>query len=295
MSDYKIFSDGACDISTEDLKKLDIETLPFYVSLNGVDYQKELVEMPLDTFYDAILNKHIFPKTSLPSAQDYVNAFTPYIENNKAIICFTITSTLSGSVQSAETAKIMLMETYPNAKIYIVNSLLATGSQSLLIREAVKMRDAGYDIEKLYNACEELKKTGRIIFMVGTLEYLEKGGRIGKLAALSGSIFNIKPLIILEDGEIHVGGVSRGRKKGISKLSQLCKEHFEKTGENPSDYIFSIGTSNTPDEIPVFKQEIKSVDPRINFAQDFQIGATIASHTGPDTLGLCFIKSYDKI
>lgn len=295
MDSFQIFSDGACDIELEELEKLNVKTIPFYISFNGSDYYKELTELSLDTFFKKVINEHVFPKTSLPSIEDYINAFTPSIKEGKDIICFTITNSLSGSVQSAENAKSILLEDYPDAKIYIINSLLATGAQALLIKEAVKMRDNNYDVDKVYEICEKLKETARIIFMVGTLEHLEKGGRIGKLASLSGSIFNIKPLIILENGEIRVGGVARGRKKGISKLVAICKEHFEKSGESIDDYIFKIGTSNTPDETQVFKTELVNSCGSMNFESDFQIGATISSHTGPDTIGLCFIKAYDKI
>ena len=295
MSDYQIFSDGACDIALELKEKYHIKTIPFYVSLNGTDYLREIEELPIDEYYNNMIQQHIFPKTSLPSVHDYVNAFTPVLEEGKDIICFTITDTLSGSFQSAATAKIILAETYPDAKIYIINSWLATGAQSLLLLEAGKMQQAGYSIEQVYEISEKLKKTSRILFMVGSLEYLEKGGRIGKLVSLSGSILKIKPLIELKDSEINLAGVTRSRKSGLKKLAQLTGEHFQKHQENPENYSFIIGTTNNWEEVPCFENFLKESVPKGTFLSPFQIGATISAHTGPDTTGICFIKDYRSI
>ncbi len=295
MSSFQIFSDGSCDIPLADLAKYNIKTIPFYVSVDNENYAKELEELELNQFYDKIINEKIYPKTSLPSVQDYMNAFTPVLQEGRDVICYTITLTLSGSYQSASTAKQILEETYPDAKIYIVNSWLATGAQQLLLFEAVKMRDAGRSVDEVYKISEELKKTGRIIFMVGTLDYLEHGGRIGKLASLSGKILNIKPLILLDGGEINVAGVSQSRKKGIKKLSALTKAFFEKIQENPMDYTFLIGTTNTWNETEPFQKMILEDIPGIKMLPPFQIGATISTHTGPDTIGICFLKNYEKL
>lgn len=292
MQEFQIFSDGSCDLKPEIALKHNIKLIPFYVSLDHENYFKEIEELSVNDFYKRMIDEHIYPKTSLPSVQDYINAFTPYLEQGINIICYTITDTLSGSYQSATTAKIMLEETYPNAKIYIVNSWLATGALALLVMEASKMQSAGLKIDKVYELSEELKTTSHIVFMVGSLDYLQKGGRIGKLAALSGSILNIKPLIELKDSEIGVAGVSRSRKKGIKKLSELTKAHFEKTGLQIKDYIFTIGTTNTWEEVEPFFNILKDDLPDAEFIEPFNIGATISTHTGPDTIGVCFIKKF---
>lgn len=295
MSDFEIFSDGACDLSLNLIKEYGIKIIPFYVSFDGQNYFKEIEEISLNDFYDKIINNNVFPKTSLPSVQDYINAFTPCIEAGKGIICFTITDSLSGSYQSAEAAKQILEENFPNAKIYIINSWNATGSQSLILKEASRMKSNGLSIEEVYKTSEQLKKTARIFFMVGSLKYLEKGGRIGKLAALSGGLLSIKPLIVLKEGEINVAGVSRSRKKGIEKLAEITKSHFLKTSENPLDYIIKIGTTNTPEEVPYFESVVSKLIPEAEFLTPFNIGATISSHTGPDTIGICIAKKYENL
>lgn len=292
MFNYQIFTDGSCDIPRNIASQHNIKVIPFYISLGKETYLKEIEELSLESFYKKIMQEKIYPKTSLPSTQDYINAFIPALEEGKDIICYTITETLSGSYQSASAAKSMLLETYPNAKIFIVNSWLATGAQYLLLMESSKMQKSGYPIEKVYELSEKLKKESRILFMVGSLNYLQKGGRIGKLAALSGTILNIKPLIVLQNGEINTAGVARSRKKGIQKLIELTKEYFEKTSEKPEQYHFMVGVTNTWEEAKMLEKDLENTLTSTDFEETFQIGATISSHTGPDTIGICFIKDY---
>ncbi|MCI8341739.1 MAG: DegV family protein [Firmicutes bacterium] len=295
MRTFQIFSDGASDIPLETAQKNNIGIIPFYVSIGNEKYQKELFELTLNEYYDAFINKNMFPKTSLPSVQDYIDAFTPALESGADVLCFTITNTLSGSVQSAHAAREILEEKYKDSKIYVLNSMLATGAQDLLVSEAVRMRDNGLDAREAYNFCLRLIPTGRIMFMVGGLSHLQKGGRIGKLVSLSGGILKIKPLIELKNGEINIAGVSRSRKNGIKKLAEITLDYFNKNTQNPEDYSFKIGYTNTPEEVPIFENEIKSILPNAKFENCFLIGATISSHTGPGTLGVCFIKKYDKL
>lgn len=293
MADFQIFSDGSCDIERNLAKENNIKIIPYYVSLNHTDYFKEVEELPLEEFYKEMIGKNVFPKTSLPSVQDYINAFTEDLEKGKDILCFTITTTLSGSYQSALSAKMILEETYKDAKIIIINSFHATGSEMLMVLEAARMQRDGLSIEKIAEICEKMKIDGRIIFLVGSLENLRRGGRIGKLAAISGGILNIKPLIVLKDGEINVGGIARGIKKASKKIVELTTEHFKESGENYKDYIFTIGTTNLFDDVEPLKENVLKELPDANFIDPFRIGATIASHTGKDTLGLCFVKKYE--
>ncbi|WP_313525745.1 DegV family protein [Anaerotignum sp.] len=293
MADYQIFSDGACDIGKEREKEFGISLIPFYVSLDHEKYYKEIEEISLDEYYKYMTEQKGYPKTSLPSVQDFIDAFRPVLQEGKDIICLTITPSLSSSIQSATTAKLMLEEEFPNAKIYVINSWNITGSQTLMLMEMARMKKDGKTIDEVLDYVEKAKSDARIHFMVGDLSYLEIGGRIGKIATLSGSILKIKPLIILKGGEINVGGAVRSRKKGLTKLVEITTEHFKTTGENPKDYISLVGTTNVWEDVPEFEDDLKKALPDMEFIQSFQIGATVASHTGPGTIGVCFAKKYE--
>ncbi len=293
MSNFQIFTDGSADIPLNIADEKQISIIPFYISFDSEHYYKELFEISREEFFDKLINKKLFPKTSLPSVQDYIDSFTPALEKGKDIVCFTITDTLSGSYHSALTAKEILTEKFTEREIYIINSWAATGATQLMVYEACRMRDNDLSSKTVFDVCEKMKKELRIMFMVGALTHLEKGGRIGKLVSLSGGILKIKPLIELKNSEINVAGVVRSRKNGLKKLVEITKEHFIKNNENPKNYIFTIGTTNTPEEVPVFFDELKEILPAENFLSPFYIGATIASHTGPDTVGVCFVKKYE--
>ena len=217
MAEYQIFSDGACDIGFEKAEELGIQLIPFYVSIDHENYYKEILEISLDDYFRYMTQEKGYPKTSLPSIQDDIDAFTPALEAGMDILCITMTRSLTASLESAMTAKSMLEEDFPRAKIHVINSWLATGAQSLLLMEMARMQKNGKSLEDVVAYVEKAKADGRIHFMVGDLSYLEIGGRIGKVATVSGGLLKIKPIIILKGGEIGVGGVCRARKKGLSQ------------------------------------------------------------------------------
>ena len=234
-----------------------------------------------------------YPKTSLPSIQDYIDAFRPALEAGKDILCLTMTRSLTASQESALTAKSMLEEDFPNANIHVINSWVATGAQMLMLMEMARMQKNGKSLDEVVSYVEKARADARIHFMVGDLSYLEVGGRIGKVATLSGGLLKIKPIIILKDGEIGIGGVCRARKKGLTQIADVTKKHFKETGENPADYIATLGTNTIWDDMDSFFELAKDAAPGMEFLPPFQIGATISSHTGPGTTGFCFVKKYE--
>lgn len=293
MADYQIFSDGACDIEFEKAAELNIQLIPFYVSIDHENYYKEILEISLDDYFHFMTEEKGYPKTSLPAIQDYIDAFTPALEAGKDVLCLTMTRSLTASQESAMTAKAMLEEDFPDRRIEVINSWVATGAQALLLMEMARMQKNGKSIDDVLAYVEKARVDARIHFMVGDLSYLEVGGRIGKLATLSGGLLKIKPIIILKDGEIGVGGVCRARKKGLSQIAAVTTKHFKETGEDPSHYIATPGTNTIWDDMDTYYEMMKEAAPGMEYLPPFQIGATISSHTGPGTTGFCFVKKYE--
>ncbi|MDE5588613.1 MAG: DegV family protein, partial [Acetatifactor sp.] len=193
---FHIISDGSCDLPVELTKEKNITVVPFYVSFDDEHYLKENVEIGIRDFYQQMVDrKGVYPKSSLPSAKDYEDAFRPYAEAGVPVICICITTKFSGSMQSAVNAREALREDYPNAEITIIDSSVDTVLQGLYVLEAVALRDAGVSCQDAAARLEEIKNTGRIFFTVGNMEYLKHGGRIGKVSALAGSVLDIRPVI----------------------------------------------------------------------------------------------------
>lgn len=297
---YQIISDGSCDLGEALARERQIHVVPFYVSLDGETYQKEIKEVGVREFYQSMVDHpKIFPKSSLPSAQDFADVFTEYVRQGKDVLCLCITTKFSGSYNSACSAREIVQEEYPEARIEVIDSAINTVLQGLYALEAARMRDDGIPLEKAVSYLEKIKSTGRIIFTVGNIDYLQHGGRIGKLAGIAAGVLSLKPLIILKDGEIFPAGVARGRKKSMEKVLQLVRQHFEESGEAPADYVFAVGYGYDPEEAKVFQGEFEkmmalslpkdaSADPLLA-----QIGATIGVHTGPYPIGVGLLKKYD--
>ena len=295
---YQIVTDGSCDLGLEEARQAGVKVVPFYVTFDGQVYKKEMEEISVRTFYQEMVdNPDKFPKSSLPSVQDYVDAFTPFAKEGKDIICLCITTKFSGSYNSAQTAADLLKEDFPNVRIQVVDTTVNTVLQGLLVLETVRMQRAGLSFEEAVGKIEQIKPTGRIIFTVGNYEYLIHGGRIGKVMGTAASTLGIKPLIMLKEGEIVPTGIVRNRKKGLKRLIDQTKAHFEKIGESPDDYQIVVGYGYSHEEAVEFRDQLlASLKGYSNYKEIgiFQIGATIGVHTGPHPLGIGLLKKYDR-
>ena len=290
---YQIISDSSCDLPMDYTKENNLEIIPFYVSFDGENYYKEGIEVDHEEFYNRMITDHAYPKSSLPSIDDYLQVFKKYSAENIPVICICITTKFSGSYQSAITAKEILSETYPDARITVIDSNINTVLQGIYVREAVRMLQDGISYEAAIEHLERIKSTGRIIFTIGSMDYLKKGGRIGKLLTLAGDTLGIKPLIILKEGEIYPAGITRSRKKAKLKLLELAKEHFIKLKEDSNNYEIVVGTGIDMEEAEEFKRDLEKALGREITLPVARIGVTIGTHTGPHPIGLGLIRKYD--
>ena len=291
---YHIISDGSCDLAEALAKEKDITVVPFYVSFDDEHYLKEGVEIGIRDFYQQMVErKGVYPKSSMPSAQDYAEAFFPYAKEGFPVICICITTKFSGSMQSALNAKALVLEEYPDAEITVIDSCINTVLQGLYVLEAAALRDSGMSYADTVKRLEEIKSTGRIFFTVGDMEYLKHGGRIGKVTAVAGSVLGIRPVITLKEGEIFPSGIGRGRKRTTEKALELLLEYLAE-GLNADCYSIAIGYGYDYQEAEAFRAHTleilhgRGID--IKEIPIFQIGATISVHTGPYPLGFGIIE-----
>lgn len=287
---FRIVSDGSCDLGVERAKQLNIDVVPFYVSFDEKNYEREIVDIGIREFYDRMVrDKGVYPKSSMPSVDDYINAFMPYVEKKEEILCLCITSKFSGSYNSAMNAKNMILEDYPDAVIEVVDTQVNTVLQGLLVMEAVKLRDSGYSLLDAVKRIGEIIPSGRIFFTVGSMDYLVHGGRAGKTAGIIVGTLGLKPMITLKDGEIFSSGIAHGRKKSMVKIIELIKKYLHETKDSIDDYEMVIGFGYDYEEAVTLRNMVcegigkKDID-------ILQIGATIAVHTGPYPLGVGLIK-----
>ncbi len=294
---YHIISDGSCDLPVELAAEKNITVVPFYVSFDDEHYLKENVEIGIRDFYQQMVDrKGVYPKSSMPSTQDYVDVFLPWAQKGIPVICICITTKFSGSMQSALNAREIVHETLPDARITVIDATVNTVLQGLYVLEAADLRDSGMEYEACVARLEEIKSTGRIFFTVGDMEYLKHGGRIGKVSAVAGSILGIRPVITLREGEIFPSGIDRGRKRTTDKAISLLLDYLAENGREIKRYSISIGFGYDYEEAVAFKKHTLEVLREEGYDVDaasipiYQIGATISVHTGPYPLGFGIIE-----
>ena len=292
---FHIISDGSCDLSPELAQEKNITVVPFYVSFDDEHYFKENVEIGIRSFYQQMVEKKgVYPKSSMPSIQDYEEAFLPFAKTGMPVICICITTKFSGSMQSALNARTLVLEKYPQAEITVIDATINTVLQGLYVLEAVSLRDHGVSYQDAIVRLEEIKSTGRIFFTVGNMEYLKHGGRIGKVSALAGSVLDIRPVITLKQGEIFPSGIDRGRKRTLKKVMDLLLEYLRESPLGIECYSITVGYGYDIEEGIEFRDQALSTLQESGYdikeIPVYQIGATIGVHTGPYPLGFGIIE-----
>lgn len=294
---YRIISDGSCDLPEALAREKGIHVVPFYVTMDDKNYIKENVDISKSDFYKWMVeHKGQFPKSSMPSTADLLEAFEEAARVGEDIICLTITRKFSSCYDVALAAKELLLDEYPERKVAVIDSTVDTVLQGIVVLELCKLRDAGFDLEESVRRLEAILPTGRIFFTVGSLDYLRAGGRIGKLAGVAGALLGIRPLITLKEGEIFPSGITRSRKKSMDMVGRLVTKYVTETFKSPEDYVACIGYGYDYPEGEVFRDVIAQHLASIGHPQEldiYHIGAAISVHTGPYPLGFGIVKKAD--
>lgn len=292
---YKIVSDSACDLSKEYLEKHDVTIVPLSVSFDGETYYRDGVDITRDECYQKMVDDpKLFPKTSLPSVESYAEVFRNYVEQGFPVVCFTITTLFSGSYNSAMNAKSLVEEDYPDANICVIDSKQNTVTQALLIDQFVKMLEDGLSFEQAMSKLDALMASARIFFTVGSLDYLKMGGRIGKVATAATGKLGVKPVIVMKDGDIGLGGIGRNRNKLKASVLQVAKKYLDENGKD--NFIVSVGYGYDKEEGFQFMNEVEStLDVKLDSETNVAIGIVSAVHTGPYPIGLGVIRKYETL
>ena len=295
---FQIVCDSSADLPGEFAREKKIRVVPYYVSLDDRHYLREGVDISVPEFYQAMLDHaDCFPKTSMPTIQDYMDAFLPHVEQGMPVLCICLTRKFSGSIQSAMNAVMTIREDYPDARIHVMDSLLVTALEGLLVKEAIRLRDLDLSLEEAVPLLEGIRSTGHIFFTTKDLKYLEHGGRLSKAASMAGSMLNLKPILYFHDGDLDSPEICRGRKKSLQKVVDNFFRYLEENHMDLKGYQFGTGIGvelpEYPDFIAALEQRFKDTGIQPDEWFRVQIGATIGVHTGPYPMGLGIRKKCD--
>lgn len=295
---FQIVSDSSCDLGRKGAEELGVTLVSYYVSFGDDIYYREEQDITAEEFYQRMADQpDRFPKTSMPSIEDYLQAFRPFVQRGEAVLCICLNGRFSGSLQTAVNARAALLEDCPDAKIHVLDSRLATVLQGVLVGEAAHLRDMGLTLEEAVVRLEQTRDTGRIFFTTNDLAYLQHGGRIGRAAAATGTLLRVKPLIGYENCELVSDGIAQGRKRSLRRVRELFYRHVDRTGLDLEQYHVVTGYGLDRAEYDSFtqelSQELKEQGRPVRPLYPCHIGATIGVHTGPYPIGVGILKRAD--
>lgn len=291
---FKIMSDSACDLSQQYVKDHNITIIPLSVSFDGETYYRDGLDISRNECYERMVhNPNVYPKTSLPSVDTYYNAFKEYTDQGIPVVCFTISLIFSGSFNSAMNAKGLIEEENENANITVIDSKQNTATQGLIVDQMVRMKDAGLSLEESLEKIDKVIDSARIFFTVGSLDYLQMGGRIGKVAAAASKI-DVKPVIIMKDGDISLGGIGRNRNKLKSKVLSVADKYLTEHGKD--NFMVSVGYGYDTDEGIQFMNTLEdTLGVKLNSETNVAIGIVSGVHTGPYPIGLGVVQKFETL
>ncbi len=288
MSDYVISCCSTADLSKEHFEKIDVHYCCFHYEMDGVQYLDDLGQsMDFDVFYQRMTDGAM-TKTSQINADEYEEYFTQFLSQGKDIIHLTLSSGISGTFNSANLAKALLEDKYPDRKIYVIDSLAASSGYGLLVDHLAAMRDSGATIDELAAWVEEHKLNLNHWFFSSDLTFFIRGGRISKAAGAVGTVLNICPLMNVDfEGRLIPRYKIRTKKKVIQAIVDKMAEQAE-GGTDYSGKCF-ISHSACEEDAKAVAALVEERFPNLNGRVLINsIGTTIGSHTGPGTVALFF-------
>ena len=276
MSKIKLITDSTSDIAPELLETLNIEVVPLTVNFATASYI-DTIEINSTDFYTKVGQEEKMPTTSQPSIGEFINVYERYIAEGYEIISIHISGNLSGTSATAQTAAKMVN----SDKISVIDSQNATVGLGFLVLEAAKKIKQGLNKTDLVIHLEAFKNKTKLFLLVDTLEYLQKGGRIGKASALIGSFLNIKPILRLEDGAVVPLDKVRTHTKAANKMLAIIKDEV---GDNR--VRMGIAHGNVEERALAIKDKVQEMFNCEEILLTQVRSSVLGVHTGPGAIAV---------
>lgn len=282
MEKVAVVTDSCASIPSSLISDLKIYSIPYYIH-RGQEVLRDLVTVETEVFYQWLPSAKELPTTASPGPGDYLAQYQEIAQMGiTEIISIHMTSKGSGAYQAAEAAKKLILETLPNIKIAVIDTLNVAMCHGWIAIEAARSALEGDRLDAIVRRVYELVPITRMIQTADTLKYLHMGGRIGRATHLVGSILNIKPLIGMEDGTIVALGKARSRQRAYKSMVEFV-EQIAGTHAVKIAYVHAAALN----EVEKLKQMIESKLTVIESITS-ELSPALGVHSGPGTTGLCF-------
>ena len=274
MQKIALITDSACDLDLNTLRENNINLLPLRIIYSNGDYRDRIDISPQEVYDN--LEKEV-PKTSLPSAQETEEVLNKLEQEGYThVICISISSGLSGSFNAIRLA----LEDHPKLTSFVYDSKILAYPQGEIGLEVAKLIKEGKSYEEIIKEIPEIRKRVIGYFTINTLEYLKRGGRIGRLAGTVGELLNLKPIITTdEDGVYYNVAKVRGRKQSLSKMTELLKGYLAK-----NKCEIAILHAGCEDEAIKYMNSLKDLTNIVSI-KIAEISPALGIHGGPGLIG----------
>ncbi len=285
MQNYILMTDSDSDLPYALKVQYDIPVVYMPYTLEGKEYFDDLGQtLDHKSFFDK-MREGAHPTTSALNQTVYEEYFEPILREGKDILFLAFSSQLSMTINAIRAARETLLETYPERKFIVVDTLSISGPQTLLVLKAHEMYRAGESIEDVAKWVEENKLRAQAYFTVDDLKYLQRGGRVSATAAAIGSLLDLKPILTeTREGKLAAAAKVRGRKKAIGFIVDKAVEGVTDPKESIGLVLHADAPADAEKLCAMIQEKLPEMTIRIE-----NVGPVIGAHAGPGTVAFCFI------
>ena len=281
MQKVRIITTSGCDLSYEEAAANNVIMIPDWVIFGEEQYRNNIDILP-DTFYSRIATEEHLPTSAHPSPAQLMDAFAS-ASDAEEIICIVASSKMAGTYNTASfTAEQMMDEGFP-AKIHVFDSLQISLGMGILVLEAARMANSGACAKDILEHLDKLVSNIGLFFVMNTLDYARRGGRIGAITAVAADTLGVKPLLTFRDGVVSDLSLNRTLKSGIKAI---FKKYAALADDNPEVFIFHANNERGAENLKAMIQEaFPEITPRIEW-----VGPVVGLYSGPGCVGMAFRK-----
>jgi len=276
----RIITDTTSCLPRKYAEENNIPLIPQVINFGNESFL-EGVNMDITAFMTRLEKASELPKTAAPPVEEFIKAFEKMVSLGETILCIHPSTNVSGTVRSALTAR----EEFPQADIRVIDTRLVASPLGSVVKQAARWIKEGISADEVEVRIHELSSRGRIYFLVSTLEYLQRGGRIGAAQAVLGSLLQVKPILVFRNGQVEPYEKARTHQRALLRLKEIVLQQIPRDREAH----VTILHGGAAQEAAALAEDLKK-DLNLKEVEIFDMPPAIVTHAGPGILGVGFFS-----